>query len=70
MEHRSGCSSAVIGLSVFAVAVLELLAGAARARLVAADFAPARGVFRIALGLRPALRAIAVADQHRRQSGR
>jgi len=27
MEHRSGCSSAVIGLSVFAVAVLELLRG-------------------------------------------
>ncbi len=47
------------------MAVLVFLAGAAGARLVAADLAPGRGVFRIAFGLR----AIAVADQHRHQRG-
>src|SRR6266545_5254738 len=51
-------------LRIPAVAVLVLLAGAARAGLVAADLAPARGIARIARG---GGAIVAVAGERRRQ---
>src|SRR5204863_765860 len=57
------CGSFYDRLPVLAVAMLEALAAAAGAILVAADLAPAGGVFRIALG------AVAV-RRHQRGPGK
>src|SRR5665213_4202787 len=53
-----------------AVAMLEFLARAAGAYLIAADFAPTRGIAGIALSLRSALRRAAITGEHRRQRRR